>query len=162
MDICIERVAEVPGECHLSRWEMLRYGNHPEDIAVDLVARVEDDRVAERLALRVGVFYTYMRSMVRRPLLRQTVEVVFTIPSMEDFVSFTPARDKIDIAPSVISMMLGVAIGALRGMIAQKTTGTPLEGRPLPLVNVSGLVSRLIYGDRPSRATIPLGEPAVC
>lgn len=162
MDICIERVAEVPGECHISRWEMLRYGNRPEDIAVDLLARLEDDRVAEQLALKVGVAYTYMRSMVKRPLLRHTVEVVFAIPSIEDFVSFTPARDKIDISPSVISMMLGVAIGALRGMIAQKTTGTPLEGRPLPLVNISDLVSRLIYGDRPSRATIPLEQPAVC
>lgn len=161
MEICIERVAEIPGECHVSRWELLRYGNNPEDVVVDLVARLEDDRPAERLTLRMGVVYSYMRSMVRRRLLRHTVEVVFSIPSMDDFVPPTPARDKIDISPSVMSMMLGVAIGALRGMVAQKTAGTPLEERPLPLINISELVSRLIYGSRPSAATIPLDRHTV-
>lgn len=158
LDIRISRISEVAGKCHLHRWEMLRYGNLQDDIIVDLKARIEEDNASDSLVLRLEAFYSYMRSMVRRPLLDYAVEVVFEIPSVADYVGFTPARDRVAIPPSLMAMMLNVAIGALRGMIAQKTVGTPLEERPLPLVNVSQLVSRLIYGDRPSERTIPVSS----
>lgn len=140
---------------------MLRYGNNPADISVDLKASVDEDMASDRLSLRLGVVYTYMRSMVRRPLLDYNVEAVFEIPALGEHVSFSPSRERLDIPPSLMTLMLSVAVGALRGMIAQKTVGTPLEDRPLPLVNITWLVSRLIYGDRPSARTIPL-DGQVC
>lgn len=157
IDIRIARISEVAGKNHLHRWEMLRYGNNPEDIIIDMKARVEGDSASESLTLRLEVMYSYMRSMVRRPLLDYAVDVVFEIPS----IGFSSGRDRVDIPPSLMAMMLNVAIGALRGMIAQKTAGTPIEDRPLPLVNVSQLVSRLIYGDRPSSRTIPV-DSQIC
>lgn len=161
IDIRIARISEVAGKTHLHRWEMLRYGNNPEDIIIDMKARVEGDSASESLTLRLEVMYSYMRSMVRRPLLDYAVDVVFEIPSIADYVGFSSVRDRVDIPPSLMAMMLNVAIGALRGMIAQKTAGTPIEDSPLPLVNVSQLVSRLIYGDRPSSRTIPV-DSQIC
>ena len=55
-------------------------------------------------------------------------------------------------------VMYGVAIGALRGMLAQRLAGTMLEAYPLPLVNISELVSRHLYGNAPSQLTIPLED----
>lgn len=69
LDIRIVRISEVDGKHHIHRWEMLRYGNSPEEISVDLKACVEDDVASECLVLRLEALYTYMRSMVRRPLL---------------------------------------------------------------------------------------------
>ena len=161
LDIRIVRISEADCKHHIHRWEMLRYGNSPEEISVDLKSCVEDDVASECLVLRLEALYTYMRSMVRRSLLDYAVEVVFEIPSLASHVDFSRSRDRVGIPPSLMAMMLNVAIGALRGMIAQKTVGTPFEDRPLPLVNVSQLVSRLIYGDRPPERVIPV-DTQIC
>lgn len=161
MDIRIVKIAEQPGKCHINRWEMMRYGSAPGDISVDLHARLDTDARADRLTLTLGAVYSYMRSMVKRPLLDYTVEAEFEIPALEEYVGFTPSRDKVDIPPAVMSLMLSVALGALRGMIAQKTVGTALEYRPLPLVNLSSLVSRLIYGSKPAKPAIPIESSVV-
>lgn len=161
LDIRIVKIAELPGKCHINRWEMMRYGSNAEDVSVDLHARLDTDARADRLTLRLGAVYTYMRSMVKRPLLDYTVEAEFEIPNLEEYVSFSTSRDKVDIPPAVMSLMLSVALGALRGMIAQKTIGTALEYRPLPLVNLSSLVSRLIYGSEPAKPVIPVSSSVV-
>lgn len=161
LDIRIVKIADLPRQCHINRWEMLRYGAHPEDINVDVHARLDSDIASDRITLRLGTVYTYMRDMVKRPLLDYTVEAEFEIPNLNDYVDFSPTRDDIDLPPSILSLMLSVALGALRGMIAQKTVGTPLEFRPLPLVNLSKLVSRLIYRTKPAKNAIPISSNIV-
>lgn len=161
LDIRILKITEVPGKCHLNRWELMRYAGNENEISVDLHARVDIDSKVDCLSLRLGTVYTYLRSMVKRPLLDFTIEAQFEIPSIDDFVSFNDDHDKVDLPPSLMSLVLSVALGALRGMIAQKTVGTALEYRPLPLVNLSSLVSRLIYGSRPKESTIPFDTQIV-
>lgn len=161
LDIRIVKIAELPGKCHINRWEMMRYSSNPEDISVDLHARLDTDSSSDVITLRLGAVYTYMRAMVKRPLLDYTVEAEFEIPGIENFINFSQNREVVDIPPSVMSLMLSVAVGALRGMIAQKTVGTTLEHRPLPLVNLSNLVSRLIYGSKPKEPTIPMGSSVI-
>lgn len=139
----------------------MRYGNTPEDISVDLRARLEPDGASERLSLQVAVTYSYMRTMIKRPLLEHAVVAEFEIPGLADLLKMTPSREKIAIPPSLMNLMLSVTIGSLRGMIAKRTAGTALEKHPLPLINISSLVSRLIYGEWPHNRVIPLEEP-VC
>ena len=102
-----------------------------------------------------------MRGMIRRPLLSYAAEAVFEIPGLAEYAMGIPSGDRVELPPAVMTLMLGVGIGAIRGLIAQRTAGTVLESRPLPLINVSGLVSRLIYGDVPAGHAIPFGAP-VC
>lgn len=139
----------------------MRYGSNRGNVDVGLSARIERDASTDRLRLRLSAVYTYMREMVRRPLLEYAVEAEFEIPELDEYVAFSGDRSMIDIPPGVMTMMLGVAVGALRGMIAQRTAGTALEDRPLPLVNLSRLVSRLIYGTRPSSKIVPLTSQAI-
>ena len=105
--------------------------------------------------------YTYMRGMIKRPLLEYAVVAEFEIPEMSGYVKFTPSHETVSVPPSLMNLMLCVAVGALRGMIARKTSGTPLENHPLPLINISSLVSKLIYGERADNRVVPLEEP-VC
>ncbi|MBP3590312.1 MAG: hypothetical protein J6J61_07030, partial [Muribaculaceae bacterium] len=49
----------------------------------------------------------------------------------------------------LMMLMLGVAVGALRGIVAVRTKGTLLESRPLPIINISALMYRLHYGEEP-------------
>lgn len=154
-------MAELPEHCRLNRWELLRYGGNPAEIAVNLRASLEQDSSKERLSLKVAVDYSYMRDMVKRPLLEYAVEADFEIPGLARYVRFSTSREKVAIPPSLMNLMLSVAVGSLRGMIARKTADTPLENHPLPLINISSLVSRLIYGEGTSDRVIPLEEP-VC
>lgn len=154
-------MAEVSDRCHLYRWELLRIGNSPTDIDVRVHASLSEDHTDSRVTLHLEVTYSYMRTMIRRPLLQHAVDVEFEIPDISKVLVPVINGEKIAIPPSLVTMMLGIAVGALRGMIAQRTAGTALEKRPLPLINISSLVSRLIYGEPSGRRVIPLEEP-VC
>jgi len=95
--------------------------------------------------------------MVRRPLLDFAVATEFEVDNFDRHFAHALDRDRmVDLPPSVLTLMLGVSIGALRGMIAQRTKGTPLESSPLPLINITSLVSRLIYADTADDYTHPL------
>lgn len=159
INIQISKVAEVSDGCRLFRWELLRLGRHHADIDVRVHASLREDRAEEKILLRLEASYSYMRSMVRRPLLLHTVEVEFEIPEMAQVSVPVTNGEKISLPPSLMNMMIGVGVGALRGMIAQRTAGTPLEDRPLPLINISSLVSRLIYGEPSGSRVVPLEEP---
>lgn len=39
--------------------------------------------------------------------------------------------------------MLGIAVGALRGIVSVRTTDTPLHRRPLPIIDLNVLMQRL-------------------
>lgn len=161
MDIRIVNIAELPRLTHLNRWELLRYGSQPADIDVNLRTHLEQNLADSRVTLRVEVVYTYMRAMIKRPLLHLAAEAVFEIVGLERYMMPTADRESIDMPPSLMQLMLSVAIGAIRGMIAQKTVGTSLQSHPMPLIDISKLVSRLIYGTPAPQGTIPLGA-AVC
>lgn len=158
LDIRIVRINEVSRDTSFNRWEIHRLATHDAEIKVDLSARLEQVTPDEQILLHLEVIYTYMRGMVRRPLLRYAVESVYEIPGIDEFISFNSTREKVDIPPSLMSLMLGTSIGAMRGMLAVRTAGTPLESRPLPLINLTALVSRLIHGTPPPAHVIQYEE----
>ena len=41
--------------------------------------------------------------------------------------------------------MLGMAVGALRGVIAVRTADTPLRFRPLPIIDLTALMYRMQF-----------------
>ena len=55
-----------------------------------------------------------------------------------------------------MTLMYSAAIGALRGMLALRVENTFLKDYPLPLINISELVSERIYGRKADLHTIPL------
>ena len=68
------------------------------------------------------------------------------------------AKGDIELPPRIMTIMYGAAIGALRGILAQKLENTQLRDYPLPLVNVSELVSRHIYGTPAPDRTVPFAD----
>lgn len=153
---------EITERSKFNRLEMLRCrpGSifadlHPEEISVGLNVRF--DKAEEgRLAVAVTVDYSCIRAMIKRRLLSYTVEVQFEIPQMEHHINIT---DKgLEIPPRLTTLLLNASIGALRGMLALRTEGTFLSAYPLPLINVSALVSRLTYGSEPDDRAFPIAN----
>lgn len=153
MNISLVGVDEVADRCRLHRLEMLRFGASGGTARVGLAARVTSDADRSLLKLRLAASYSWERGMLRRRLLDYEVDAVFEVDDFERHFGRGPrSPEVVDMPPSVLRLMLTVAVGALRGMIALRTAGTPLGSRPLPLVNVSELLGRLIYGSEAARS----------
>ena len=99
----------------------------------------------------VGVSYITTYRLMQERLLQYTVAAVFEFDDCEGHVSV--GGDSCMINTSTMVMMLGVTIGSLRGMLALRTAGTFLKNHPLPIINISELVSRLAYG-----SDVPFGS----
>lgn len=151
LNIRIAEVAELPGS-HVNRWEMMRYNG--EKLSLTLTSRFGVNTSGRQVELRIRAFYHYMRSMVTRPL--ADIGCVVTVDV--DPFPLELADGRTDLPPRLMTIMYGVAIGALRGMVSVRVSGTMLGGYPLPLVNISELVSRHLYGTPVPRVSFPLDE----
>lgn len=152
LNIRIAQVKELTSTNTVNRWELMRYDGSP--ITVALHSRFHADPARHSVALQLTVSYYYYRSMMRHNLVDYPIEVSF---ELEPFHSLTTGTNgEIALPPRIMTMMYSVAIGALRGMLAQKAANTILRDYPLPIVNVSELVSRHIYGSPVPDNSVPL------
>lgn len=130
---------------------MLRYCH--DGIAVSLKSRFIPHADKKQISLVIGTRYTCLRNMLRRHILRYNIEVIFDIDPYPDDCDDTSGRIKPPAA--LMTIMYGSAIGALRGMLALRLADTFLRDYPLPLINVSALVSEQLYGTPASEKNIP-------
>lgn len=151
LNIRIADVSELP-DSHVNRWELLRFNG--ENLAVTLTSRFGIDAETHQVELRVYALYRYMRGMVTRPLLDVGCAVRVELNPFP--IEFVVGDEQLP--PRLMTIMYGAAVGALRGMIAMRVTGTALSAYPLPLVNVSQLVSNHVYGSQAPRHSFPLDE----
>lgn len=140
IDIRISRIRELHAINTMSRIELLRQSGG--EILVSLNSRLIP-LDGDRIAMVIGVRYRRERSMIVRTLLHYHIEVVFEIRDIDNHIQIN--GDTVSVAPRLLSVMYTTAIGALRGMLAQRTARTILADHPLPLINVSELVSRQLY-----------------
>ena len=150
LNIRIADVRELPAS-HINRWEILRYRG--EKLSITLTSRFIVHEPESQVELRVRALYHYMRGMVTRPLLDCGVSVTV---DMSPFPS--ALADGAELPPRLMSILYGAGIGALRGVIALRTSGTSLSSFPLPLVNISELVSSHMYGTPAPSFCFPLSE----
>lgn len=104
---------------------------------VNFVASDEPGHVS----LRVKATYTAMRDGLLRPLMEYEMEAVFAVEGASDAALLTDVA--VYLPADLLTLMLQVSVGALRGMLAAELQGTPLAGHPLPIYDISELVGRL-------------------
>lgn len=153
-NIRIANIRELTATNNISRWEMLRYCH--DGIAVSLKSRFIPNPDKKQISLVIGTCYTSLRNMLRRHILCYNIEVVFDIDPYPDDCDDT--SDRIKPPAALLSIMYGSAIGALRGMLALRLSNTFLHDYPLPLINISALVSEQLYGTPVSEKSIPLTD----
>lgn len=67
------------------------------------------------------------------------VMVTFSVENIGEFVT-KESETKLNIRDHMMLNMLNPSYGTLRGVMYARFTGTPLEQRPLPLIDVQGLL----------------------
>jgi hypothetical protein len=67
------------------------------------------------------------------------VMVTFSVENIDEFVT-KESETKLNIRDHLMLNMLNPSYGTLRGVMYARFAGTPLEQRPLPLIDVQGLL----------------------
>lgn len=143
VDIRIVQISPYHSMNNFSRWEMMRY-REGTPVEVSMSSRLTPYPEKDMVSLIIGAKYTAVRTMIRRVLLDYSIEIVYEIPEIENAMMIE--KDRVIVPNRLITLMLSVGIGTLRGMLAATTASTPLKHCPLPIINVSEMVSRLAYG----------------
>lgn len=151
-DIRISEIKELTSENKFHRWEIRRYNGYP--INVSMSASVLPDINRNLLTLTLGVRYVSSTASNEKELLRYNILVDFEIDKLEERIQITDKTVKV---PShLLTLIMSVGVGTLRGMLAQRTSGTVLDKYPLPLMNISEIVSAIIYSERSRNPVYPL------
>ncbi len=70
---------------------------------------------------------------IRKKVLELETSNLFEFDDIQKYVIFK--NDTIEDSSGVIPILLGVSIGAMRGILVTKTIGTCLSNHPLPIIN---------------------------
>lgn len=122
-------------------------------VDVDMNVRVVPDLEHSLVSLVVTCSYIAVLGLIRTRVLSCTVVSTFEIEDLASHVSMQ--GEEVIVGGKLMMTMLGIAVGALRGVVAVRTADTPLRFRPLPVIDLTALMYRLHYGNRPSSA-IPM------
>lgn len=142
VNITLVSVSEVPESTVLNRSALRRMGHEP--INVDMNVRVVPDLERGMISLVVSCSYIALLSMVRQRVLTSSVVATFEVGDLKSHI--IQRGQEVVVAAKLMETMLGIAVGALRGVVAVRTAGTPLRHRPLPIINLTALMYRLNYG----------------
>lgn len=140
--ITLVSVGEVAGATAINRRIARLAQGKP--LQVDMNVRVVPDMSRSMVSLVVSCSYIYTGVLVRERVLSCSATATFEIENLKDHVEHR--GEDVIVGGRLMMMMLGVAVGALRGIVAVRTAGTPLEGRPLPILDLTALMYRLRYG----------------
>ena len=139
---------EIEGATVINRRALRRLGASP--VTVDMNVRVLPDMERNLISLVVGCTYVAVIGLIRTHVFTCTSLTTFEIENLRQQVE-QRGEDQI-IGGKLMMTMLGIAVGALRGMVAVRTSDTPLRHTPLPMIDLTSLMYRLHYGSRPSES----------
>lgn len=139
-------VGEVEGASVVNRRASLRAFGKP--VQVDMTVRVVPDLEKSTVSLVVTASYIAEGKIMRERLLTCSAFATFEIEELRKHIEVS--GEEVVVGARLMMMMLGIAVGALRGIIAVRIAGTPLYNRPLPIIDLTALMYRLHYGNAPS------------
>lgn len=140
IDIRLISLSEDRNQTHMYRWEMLRYTGATIDVELSTAFRV--NRRRKTVSLLIGAHYTTLRTQILRHLLDYVIEAEFEVSDFNGVVD--QQSGELLISTDMLSLMLSVGIGALRGMLALRTEGTFLSHFPLPVYDLDELIDNVV------------------
>lgn len=137
--ITLVDIGEVGGATAINRRALRRLTR--ETISVDMNVKVVPDTARSRLSVLVSCSYRAVIGLIRERLLVCTAFATFEV---EDLASQIEENGEDGLLPAALmTNMLGIAVGALRGIVSVRTVDTPLHRRPLPIIDLNVLMHRL-------------------
>ena len=123
---------------------------HP--IHVGLCIGLSPDLERDRLELNLGIHYHVFDDCIETELLHYGAAFLFDIERLPFYLELH--REKIAVDPELLSLLLSIAVGSIRGMLALRTSHTLLNDYPLPVVNITTMMASL-RGNPLENAVLP-------
>lgn len=142
INMSLVSVREIEGATAINHRALRRLGHTP--VSVDMNVRAVPDVEHSILSLVVSCSYLAVIGLIRTRVLSCSVVANFEIPGMAEIMAVQ--GEEVIVQGKVMSTMLGIAVGSLRGVIAVRTAGTSLRFRPLPIIDLNALMYRLQFG----------------
>lgn len=140
LDVRLVSLRESKEKTKLYRWEFMRYEGGIVDVGLSTGFRI--NRRHHTVTLILGAHYTTLRSQIVRRLLDYVVEAEFEVSDLG--VVMDDEGGEVFLTTDMLGMMLSVGVGAMRGMIALRTSNTFLMHYPLPVYNIGTLVDNIV------------------
>lgn len=102
-----------------------------------------------QIKLRITIDYHYIDNTILVEPLFYSMEIWFDVKDLANFVE--EKRENVLIKHELLSMLLGVSIGTIRGMMAHRCKNTVFENYPLPIINVTHLMANLQNNNHPEK-----------
>lgn len=138
IDIKLLRLEENRERTHLYRWEMMRYEATP--VEVNLATEFAYHAGKNIVRLTLSARYTTLRGQISRRLLDYAITADFEINGAES----EQMPEEIVVTPDIVRLMLSIAVGAMRGMVALRTERTFLANYPLPIYDMESLMEPIM------------------
>ena len=140
-DIRLLKVSELNSKSKFNRWEIMRYKGIPLNVSLSAsITPMLDENI---LKLELGVHYILDKDGKKTPYVDYYICCEYEIPNL---VSQIETNDLTITLPSyMITIMMSVAVGTLRGMLVKKLENTKLGAYPLPIINVSEIIHECIF-----------------
>ncbi len=151
IQISLAAVGELEGGTALNRRALRRLTKQP--IVVDMSVKAIPDLKRSLITLVVSCSYRAVIGFIRERLMVCSAVATFEVADLAGHIE--RRGEEAVVGGSLMMTMLGIAVGALRGIVAVRTAGTPLHNRPLPIIDLSALMYRLHYGSS-APAAFPL------
>lgn len=113
-------------------------------MSVDMNVRAIPDLNHSMVTLVVTCSYIAVIGLLRTRLLTCSAVTTFEVENLRKHIE-TQGEDVV-LGGKLMTLMLGIAVGALRGIVAYRTADTPLRNTPLPILDLNALMYRLRYG----------------
>lgn len=94
-----------------------------------------------QIKFQITIDYHYIDNTILAEPLFYTMEIWFDVADLASFVE--EKENSVLIKHELLSMLLGVSIGTIRGMMAHRCRNTVFENYPLPIINVTHLMANL-------------------
>lgn len=138
-------VNEVPDATVINHRALRRIGS--QTVSVDMNVKVVPDLERSLISLVVSCSYIAVIDFIRTRVLVSSVVATFEVEDLCEHV--VTQGGEVIVAGQLMMTMLGISVGALRGVVAVRTQGTKLRNTPLPIIDLTALMYRLHYGKAP-------------
>ena len=138
IQLSLEHIEELDFTCPAAK-KSINIGK--EIIPVKFVVNIYPDVKRDYFKLITGVRYIRRRNFIGQ----DRIAVVYKIEKLRDFVKLENSQVIVD--TRLLALLLSISIGSMRGMLALRTQNTVFKNYPLPLINVSEILTSMNITD---------------
>jgi hypothetical protein len=140
VNVKIERIKEISFQCKEISTEIEKKISG-KNLEFKAGVRLIPNKVEKEFGCAILIVYSYLANNDSEELCSYEIECVFKIEEYEKVIKIN--EGDISISDGLLSTFINITVGAIRGMMALKTTGTILNKYPLPILNSLEILKQL-------------------